>query len=167
MDPFSFLETTAEIAITFAGFVSLFVVLARRDGSFSPDVALTIRLILLSSISSLFFAALALILAAVGLTAPELWRLASAVFLLVASGIGYFGISNLRRLPPEDQNTIFAWVGHSLGGIAALAAVANTVGWPFPPSPGIYLVSVWLMLGIASLNLLNLVFRHVLGHASP
>ena len=55
MDEFSFLETTAEISIAFAGFVSIFLVLARRDGSFSPDYALTIRSILMpaSSVSVL------------------------------------------------------------------------------------------------------------------
>jgi hypothetical protein len=30
LDIFSFLETTAEISITFAGFISIFVVLARE-----------------------------------------------------------------------------------------------------------------------------------------
>jgi hypothetical protein len=166
MDHFSFLETTAEIAITLAGFVSIFVVLARRDGSFHPYFAIAIRSILIASITCLFFAALPLILAALGLSGAALWRFSSAPFFLTGVGVMFYMGSNMRSLPDAERRTIFARIGWSLAAVLMLALVANIAGWPLPPSAGVYLVSVWLLLGIASLNFLDLVFRGVLGESA-
>ena len=159
MDPFSFLETTTEISITFAGFVSIFLVLARRDGSFQPDVALTIRFILIASVGSLFFAAAPLILAALGVAGAALWRLPSVAMILTGAGVTFYAVSNRRTL----QKTAFYWIVSSLNFLALIAAVVNIVGWPLPPNAGVYLVSIWLLLGIASVHFLDLVFRQVLG----
>ena len=158
MDPFSFLETTTEISITFAGFVSIFLVLARRDGSFQPDVALTIRFILIASVCSLFFAAAPLILAALGVAGAALWRLPSVAMILTGAGVIFYAVSNRRTL----QKTAFYWIVSSLNFLALIAVAANIVGWPLPPNAGVYLVSIWLLLGIASVHFLDLVFRQVL-----
>ena len=166
MDQFSFLETTAEISITFAGFVNIFVVLARRDGSFSPEFALTIRSILMSSITCLFSAALPLILAALGVSGSPLWRLVSTAFLVTGCGIGFYMVTNRRRLPAAQQGTVFARIAWSLFALIMLALVANIAGWPLPPNAGVYLVSIWLLLGISSSNFLDLVFRGLLGGAN-
>ena len=163
MDPFSFLETTAEISITFAGFISIFLVLARRDGSFHPAVALPIRLILITSVASLFFAALPLVLAGLGVSGAALWRFPSVVFVLVGTGATFFVVSNRRRLPSTQQTATFAWVGHSLNALSLVASVANMLGWPLPPNAGVYLASVWLLLGVSCVNFLGLVFGRVLG----
>ena len=166
LDHFSFLETTAEISVTLAGFVSIFVVLARRAGSFRPDFALAIRSILISSIACLFFAALPLVLAALGLSGAALWRFSSAAFFLVGVGVGFYMGSNMRGLPADQLLTIFVRIGWSLAAFLMLTLVANITGWPLPPNAGVYLVSVWLLLGIASLNFLDLVFRGVLGESA-
>jgi len=147
LDPFSFLETTTEISITFAGFVSIFLVLARRDGSFQPDVALTIRFILIASVASLFFAAAPLILATLGVA-----------MILTGAAVTFYAVSNRRTL----QKTAFYRIVSSLNFLALIAVVVNIVGWPLPPNAGIYLVSIWLLLGIASVHFLDLVFRQVL-----
>ena len=166
LDHFSFLETTAEISITLAGFVSIFVVLARRDGPFRPYFAIAIRSILISSITCLFFAALPLILAALGLSGAALWRFPSAAFLLVGVGVMFYMGSNMRGLPAAQRRTTFVRIGWSLAAFLMLALVANIAGWPLPPNAGVYLVSLWLLLGIASVNFLDLVFRGVLGESA-
>ena len=165
MDEFSFLETTAEISIAFAGFVSIFLVLARRDGSFSPDYALTIRSILMSSIICLGASAAPLILASLGSSGPALWRSASVGVLAAFLGLTFYMSVNRRKLPSEQRGTAFARVGWSLATLAILVLAANTLGRPIAPNPGLYLLSLWLVLGIASTNFLDLVFRGVLGGA--
>ena len=162
LDYFSFLETTAEISIAIAGFVSVFLVLARRDGSFPPEHALTIRSNLMTSIGCLFFAAIPLILAGLGVAGETLWRLSSAAFLLAHSGISLYMGVNRRRLPTAVQGTIFARIAWSLAVLTILGLAFNVAGWPASPNGGVYLLTVWFTLGIASVNFLDLVFRGVL-----
>ncbi len=166
MDHFSFLETTAEISITFAGFVSIFLVLARRDGSFPPEFALTIRSILVSSIGCLCFAALPLVLAALGVAGAALWRFPSAAFVLAFGGLGFYMATNRRKLPATVQGTVFARIAWSLAALTIFALASNVAGWPLSPNAGVYLLAVWLQLGIASVNFLDLVFRGVMGGAN-
>ena len=60
------------------------------------------------------------------------------------------------------QKTAFYWTTFTLDFLALIAVAANIVGWPLPPNAGVYLVSIWLLLGIASVHFLDLVFRQVL-----
>ena len=159
MDIFSFLETTAEISITFAGFVSIFVVLARRDGSFDPGVALLIRLVIFSSIGCLFFAALPLVLAGLSISGPKLWRISSAAFLVVGFAVPIYLVPRRVHL----QRTVLVPVAVSLNAAMVLALVANLVGWPNPPNGGVYLAAVWLVLALGSINFIDLVFNRVIG----
>lgn len=78
--------------------------------------------------------------------------------LLIGIAVTFYIVSNRSKLP---QNIV--WIGHSLNILALLAIAANAVGWPVSPNPSVYLASVWLVLGIASVNFLDLVFRRVLG----
>jgi len=162
LDYFSFLETTAEISIAIAGFVSVFLVLARRDGSFPPEHALTIRSNLLSSVGCLYFAATPLVVAGLGLAGPALWRFSSAVFLLAHGGIAFYMAVNRRKLPSAVQGTVFARIAWVLATLALVCLVSNVAGWPLSPNPGVYLLAVWFTLGIASVNFLDLVLRGVL-----
>ena len=163
MDHFSFLETTAEISITFAGFVSIFLILARRDGSFSPEFTLTIHSILMASIGCMCFAAVPLVLAALGVAGAALWRLPSAALMLTFGGLAFYMATNRRKLPATVRGTAFARIAWSLAALTMIALVSNVAGWPLSPNPGVYLLAVWLQLGIASVNFLDLVFRGVLG----
>ncbi len=159
MDVFSFLETTAEISITFAGFISVFLVLARRDGSFEAGVALSIRLVLISSVGCLFFAALPLILAGLSLSGPVLWRGSSATCLLAGIGVTTY-VFRRRHLV---QRTVLSPIAVLLNGVVVLALAANVAGWPAPPNGGLYLASAWLILGVGVINFIDLVFHRVLG----
>jgi len=165
LDPFSFLETTAEISIAFAGFVSIFLVLARRDGSFEPDYALTIQSILMTSIGCLCFSAVPLVLSALGVAGSALWRFPSSALFLMFSGISFYMAVNRRKLPPTHHGTVFARIAWLLAALILTTLAANVAGWPRSPNGGVYLLSLWLVLGISSINFLDLVFRGVLGGA--
>jgi hypothetical protein len=158
LDSFSFLETTAEISITFAGFISIFLVLARRDGSFEPGVAVLIRLVLISSIGCLFFAALPLVLAGLSISGPVLWRLSSATCLLVGVGVSIYVVRSRHHFQPSA----LVPVGYSLNAAVFLALIANLAGWPAAPNGGVYLAAVWLILAIGAVNFIDLVFHRVL-----
>ena len=158
MDALTFLGTTAEIAATFAGFISIFVALARRDGSFEPTVAFLIRLVLIGSVLSLFFAALPLILASSSVPEPLLWRLSSGGMLAAGVGVTAYVVRHRVLI----QRTVLVPIAYALNGMAFLGLAANAVAWPIPSSGGIHLASVWLILGIASVNFVDLVFHHLL-----
>ena len=79
--------------------------------------------------------------------------------ILTGAAVTFSAVSNRRTL----QKTAFYWIVSSLNFLALIAVVVNIVGWPLPPNAGVYLVSIWLLLGIASVHFLDLVFRQVLG----
>ncbi len=161
MDVFSVLETTAEISVAFAGFISLFLLLARSDGSLAAEIAVLIRFILLGSIASLFLAVLPLIASGLGIAGGSLWRTASCVGLAASLGMGLFAASQRRGLSDREV-TVFvrlAWVLASLNGMTFLS---NIAGWPLPPNGGLYVGAIWLGLAISALNLVDLVFRFAL-----
>lgn len=159
MDALSFLATTTEVSITFAGFISIFVILARRDGSFEPDVALLIRLVLIASITGLFSAALPAILSTLSIEGPTLWRLSSAIVLAGAVGVSVY-VFRRRSL---IQRSVLVPVAVTFNGAVLVLLLANLSEWPSAPDGGTYVVSVWLVLGIGSINFVDLVFNRVLG----
>ena len=161
MDVFSSLETTAEISVTFAGFISLFMVLARRDETFAAEIGTLIRFILLGSVSSLFLAIVPLVASGIGLTGTALWRTASTLGLATGFGMGLFAASQRRGLVDREV-TVFVRIAWLLAPLGVLTYVANVVGWPLSPNGGMYLAAIWLTLAIASVNLVDLVFRFAL-----
>ena len=161
MNVFSSLETTAEISVTFAGFISIFLVLARRDGSLDSELAVLIRFILLGSIAGLFLAVLPLVAGGVGLIGTSLWRTASVVGLAAGLGMGFFAASQRRGLS-DLEVTVFVRIAWSLAFLSGLTYLANIVGWPLSPNGSTYLTGIWLGLAIVSINLVDLVFRFAL-----
>jgi hypothetical protein len=161
MDISSSLETTAEISITFAGFVSLFMILARRDGSLASEVAVLIRFILLGSILSLFLAFLPLVAGGIGFAEAAIWRTTSSLGLIGGIGMTFFAVSQRRGLD-VPQVTVFVRIAWVIGPLGLLVFLGNTVGWPLPPNGGVHLAGIWLILAMASVNLVDLVFRFAL-----
>ena len=165
MDVFSFLGTTAEISITFAGFISVFFVLARRDGSFHPSVALAVQLVLFASVGCLFFSALPLVLAAIGFSDPIIWRTSSGFVLLAGIAVTVFILRRSSDLGGSGSRASVrvGWVMNSLSFVLALM---NVVGWPLPPNGGIHLALVWLVLALGALNFVGLVLTSLLRGSS-
>ncbi len=162
LDPFSFLETTTEVSVAVTGFLALFLVLARRDGSFEPFVALGIRVVLLSSVASLLYAATPLLLAGLGLEGERLWRIAAVVPLL--SGVVLtVAVRRISRRLPGFQPPTYVQVARLMNGAAILLFVFNLLGWPWSPYAGVHLLGVWLVLGLSAVNFVGLVLQRVLG----
>ncbi|MDJ0853014.1 MAG: hypothetical protein QNK04_31975 [Myxococcota bacterium] len=161
MDVFSTLETTAEISVAFAGFISLFLLLARRDGSLAAEIAVLIRFILLGSIASLFLSAFPLVASALGIAGGSLWRTASCVGLTAGLAMGVFAATQRRGLENREV-TGFVLLAWALASLSGMVFVSNIAGWPLPPNGALYLGAIWLTLAIAAVNLVDLVFRFAL-----
>jgi len=134
------LQTIAEVSVAFAGFTGVVVAFGRRpgQGGSSPD-SHAFRAMLASSLQALLFAILPFLLAACGLAAPGLWRVASAV-LLVGLAFGAFMDVRYARGTDRGQWTRFDRALGSLvplgGGLAMVAQILNVTGAiarPFAP----------------------------------
>jgi hypothetical protein len=156
----SYLETTAEVAVAFTGFISIFLVLATREGRFQPAEAWGIRLIVGCSVAPAFLSALPLVLHALGLSGATLWRVSSGAILLSVMASGPYMARRFRELPPGEGRSLnlMFW----LAVLALLSSFANTLGWPWAPSGGLHLVAVWSIIGVAAGNFVALVFSKVL-----
>ncbi len=160
MDESSILETTAEVSVAFAGFIGIFLVLATRDGRFQPVEAWGIRLIVICSVAPVFYSAVPLVLNSLGISGSMLWRISSSAIGLSGVAIAPYMARQMRALPPGEGRTLnlMFW----LGVVAVLCVLANALGWPWAPSGGLYLLTVWSIIGIAAGNFVELIFRKVL-----
>jgi hypothetical protein len=160
VDESSLLETTAEVSVAFTGFIGIFLVLATRDGRFQPVEAWGIRLIVICSIAPVFYAVVPLVLHSLGVSGTVLWRVSSVTIGLSFVSVLPYLLRKMRELPPGEGRSLnlMFW----LGMIAILSCVANTVGWPWAPSGGVYLLTVWSIVGIAAGNFVQLIFSKVL-----
>jgi len=156
----SILETTAEVSVAFAGFIGIFLVLATRDGRFAPVEAWGIRLIVICSIAPVFYAVVPLVLHALDVSGSLLWRLSSGGLGLSGLAVAPYMARQMRALPPGEGRSLnlMFW----LGVVAVLGCLENVVGWPWAPSGGLYLVTVWSIVGIAAGNFVQLIFSKVL-----
>ena len=160
MNDASLLELTAEVSIAITGFISIFLVLAARDGRLLPVDAFTIRIIVICSIAPVFYAVLPLLLNSLGVSAPLLWRGSSIAIGLASILIGVYMARQLRFLEPGEGRKLNH--GFVLGVIAASCCLVNSFGWPWESSGGLYLVTLWAVAGIAVGNFVDLLFTKLL-----
>lgn len=160
MDESSLLGTTAEISVAFAGFIGIFLVLAARDGRFPPAESFQIRLIVICSIAPVFFAALPLVLAALGLSGVALWRTSSVAIGLAGIAIAAYLRRQLLALETGEGRSFN--YGTVLALVASTSCIANALGWPWESAGGLYLLTVWSIVGIAAGNFVELLFGKVL-----
>ena len=160
MDESSLLETTAEVSVAFTGFIGLFLVLASRDGRFAPADSFVIRLIVICSIGPVFFAMLPLVLGSLGLSGSLLWRISSGVVAITGVAAIVHLARQLRSLEAGEGRALN--YGTVLWAVAATSCLLNAAGWPWAPNGGVYLLTVWAIVGIAGGNFVELLFRKVL-----
>lgn len=161
----SLLETTAEVAVAFAGFIGIFLVLATRDGRFPLGDSLTIKVLVTSSIGPVFYSALPLVLHALGVSGASLWRISSVTVGLITAAVAAFMIRHLRtvplaeRYPPLSLQNLVSW---TLTALLFVCHFGNAIAWPWAPSGGVYLLAVWSALALAGTQFVQLIFRKVL-----
>ncbi len=163
MDESSLLETTAEIAVAFAGFISIFLALATRDGRFPPGDSLSIRAIVLGGVTPVFFCAVPLVLHSLGASAATLWRISSGIVVLAGVAISaYLALRQYETPSAERTPGVEQLIGWSLSNLALLCSLSNLLAWPWGPSGGLYLLAVWLVVATAGFYFVALIFRKIL-----
>ncbi len=125
-----------------------------------PSTLCTIRLIVICSVAPVFYAVLPLVLNALGLSGTTLWRLSSIMIGLAGVAITLYLMRQLSSLAPGEGRKLN--YGFVLGIIASLSCFANALGWPYEPAGGLYLLTVWSIVGIAGGNSVELLFRRLL-----
>ncbi len=162
----SILETTAEVSVAFSGFISVFLILASRDGRFAPRDAFAIRVIVVSGISPVFYAILPLLLHSLGVSEPTVWRASSV--LMAFFSVLIFAVVMLpkwRAVNKEEQVPTMEFSNLSsrvLGAVHFFCLIANVFAWPWVPSGGVYLLAVWGIIAIAGTTFVSLIFKRVL-----
>ncbi len=158
MDESGTLETLAQVSVTLSGFSGL--VVAFRSGAASsldtwlPRERLIFWLLLVSSLSALFFSLLPLVLGAFELADEAIWRGSSLVlFPFLAGAVGIAWRVN-RRLASEGHPSVIpnVWaVGGPLTVLVAGVQLANGLGAFASRAYGVYLLGPLLLLGMACL----------------
>ena len=162
-------ETTAEISIAFAGFISIFLVLAARDGRFSQRDAISIRTIVVGSLAAMFYAVLPVVLYSLGIDGQTLWRISSGVVALVCAATWASMVYLVRTLPAEVRPPAIGFIQITstvLAVVSFLSLLANALAWPWAPSGGVHLMAIWMVIGIAATHFVVLIFQRVLADSS-
>jgi hypothetical protein len=157
------LSLIAEIGVGFAGFLSIFLIFARRDGRFSPADGVRVRAILLSSFGVIFSALLPLILVHSAMATATVWRVSSLFFLL--GSLAMLGQRLRVRLSKEDLaqvgqlNRVVSW---GLSVLSMLLVASNGFGLLGEPAALPYLAALALTLGVATSSFVTLAFQKLI-----
>jgi hypothetical protein len=157
------LALIAELGVGFVGFVSVFLIFARRDGGFSPADGFRVRAIVLSALESVFFALLPLILHLYGLAGTNLWRSVSALGLLAVIATASHLGAKQRALSLEDRVELVGiaapWILAVITGLLYLSNIAA----PFhEPTAAPYVAAMVMCLAIAASNFVTIAFQRLL-----
>jgi hypothetical protein len=157
----SSLQTLAEVSIALAGFASLLVVL-RRGGSasLSEGEGADLFVVVGGSLMVLLFSLLPLPLGHLGLSGPLLWGISSAL-LSIGLALGYLAILRQRsRLLAAGVQPLFprlsGFAVHAPLPVVALL-ILNATGMLLGRGPGLYILSLILVLALSALPLLFVV----------
>ena len=145
------LAVIAEIGIAFAGFMSIFLVFASRDGRFSPADSIQVVIIITSGFGTVLNALAPLVLHRLLLDAELALRLGAALSILMAVLMGIYFEREFRQLrirqdPMEAGSKLSQSIGRG-GALLSILLQASVVLWAAGvASPGVYLLA--LLLGL-------------------
>jgi hypothetical protein len=160
MEPAEMLGTSAQIAITMAGFAGVVVVFGRRAvHEWSAVDKFRLRLLLGTSTSALAFCLVGLLLLSSGLDFEIVWRACSAVVVVVFACNIISSLRTYARFPRDELRAQGArpWLFYliaSIGGLASVLQLCNVFAWrAFWP----FFAAVVLALLIATLQFVRMI----------
>jgi len=159
------LLTLAEIAITFAGLIGIMVAFSTGDGKMDLSDSLRVRVILLVSIYSAFFALLPLALLSIAAAAPHAWTASVILFLLFLIVFGVLQRSHEVRAGAgvvEDIRGVHRYAAWALLPIVVLINIVNISTLLGPVQPGFYALALLLFMFAGGIVFIGLVFQRLL-----
>jgi len=156
----SFLETTASVSISIAGFVGIFLALSEREQGYTKTETFLIIALFMSCIPPFIYSALGMVLYSFNIAEPLLWRISSGIVVFIMSIISAYIIKQQFGIPREEYSkippfyTIASWL---LITGAIVAHFFNVFAWPIPPSGGMFLLGLWLLLTVSLLMFFYLI----------
>ena len=154
------LTLLAELSVGFAGFVAIFMLFARRGGTFLPADSVRITATIWASFGTLFISLVPLLLALTERTETEVWKLSSWIFLVFIAVVDLFVFRMQSAIPDEEKAKIGAANNYVAWGLSAVMfglLVSNIAGIPSPASSFPYVTSAVCVLAIAVSNFLAIV----------
>lgn len=144
----AYLYTLATLAMTFAGFCAIVIVLRQTTGKAISGFHLVLtRLYLESGLFSAAFCMLPPLLALCGLTETTVWRISSAIVATVPICFG--ATYPMRRAAiTTDSLPSTRWMPIvAVSMLVVVALVSNAVGFPYRPTIGPIAVAATWFLG--------------------
>ncbi len=132
IQPDTVLTSAIEVGIAIAGFTGIVIALSKRDAN-ADSRALLISILLLTSIASVFFAFLPMLLSVAGLDDSTVWTASSAAFLAYISVVFSYRLRQRGAFPARSRAAV------SLGGAIFLVGVVLQIpnvfilnsAWPY------------------------------------
>ena len=148
----AYLYTLATLAMTFAGFCAIVIVLRQTTGKELSGFHLVLtRLYLESGLFSAAFCMLPALLAVCGLAEATVWRVSSAIIVMVL--LGYGATYPVRRaaimrgpLPRARWVPILA-----VSMLLVIALIGNAIGFPYRPAIGPIAIAATCTLGYGAI----------------
>ena len=161
------LAVIAEIGIAFAGFMSIFLVFASRDGRFSPADSIQVVIIITSGFGTVLNALAPLVLHRLLLDAELALRLSATFTIVIAVLLGIYFEREFRHLrvqqgSMEAGSRLSQFVGRG-GALVIILLQASVVLWAAgSASPGVYLLALLLGLIIGASAFVSLAVSRLL-----
>lgn len=148
----AYLYTLAALAMTFAGFCAIVIVLRQTTGkAISGFHVVLMRLYLEAGLFSAAFCMLPPLLAVCGLSETTVWRVSSAIIVMVL--VGYGATYPMRRAAvvaePLPRARWLPIVAVSM--LVVVALIGNVVGFPYRPTVGPIAVAASWTLGCGAM----------------
>jgi hypothetical protein len=153
------LLTLAEVSIAFAGFASIAVHFRRRaTGLWTPEDAFRFQVMIISSLSALFFSLFPLALGAYSISESAVWAWSSGLLLLAFTAAVGRGLPKVAKLVREARASLaLAVISQVLIVGAVVLQVLNVLSLGFSREPAPYLTGVVLLVLFCCIEFVRLV----------
>ena len=162
---FDHLSVFAEVAAAIVGFVAIFLVLVRGNERFPAEDAIRIRVLILAAFIGICASLLPIAVAETNLDEVLVWRISSAVFLLMLGAVSsytavrHFQLSNTARDNIPLTNLIIGW---TCAVTASLLLASNLLQLPILGYSFSYTLSLLLLLCIGATNFYTIAIQKLL-----
>ncbi len=120
------LTSAIQVGIAIAGFTGIVIALSKRDAD-AKSRALLVSILLLSSIGSVFFSFLPMLLSLAGLDAATVWGASSVAFLLYIIAVIAYRWRQFGAVRPAASAPVVG--GGLLFAAAILLQIPNVLAW--------------------------------------